>query len=235
LELAKFGFKRSIGIDPSDETRYTVSIHDFKVADITPPDASESALIDSAIAMRPDFKVVKLGIETLQQMEKLEKTDYLPHLNAWFNYNLHNDDGFDDAGNNWDTGASVHLNLFNGLATSGKVKQVKSRIAAMKQQKMYLRQQIIWEVQKACRNLNTGLARIAVTQEAIKSGEETLRILSARYTSGLIPILHVTDAEVALIQAETSHVKALHDAHLAAAQIDLAVGEINHSEQSDRL
>jgi len=230
LELAEFGLKRAMGIDPSETGRYKANIAYFKTLDIKMPDAPEPDLIDDALFRRADLHSLQKGIDALRKMEQLAKTDYLPHLNAWFNYNLHNDDQFEDSGDNWAGGASLKLNLFDGLSTSGKVKQAKTRTAAMAQKAADLKQQIVLEVQNAYRNFNTALARIEVTQKAIESAKETLRIVSTRYTSGLIPIIHVTDAEVAFIQTETNYIKALHDAHLASAQIDLAVGRIDNDD-----
>ena len=83
------------------------------------------------------------------------------------------------------------------------------------------------QVQKGCRNLQTALARVNITEKAIESAKETLRIVTSRYKSGIIPFIQVTDAEVALIKTETGYVKALYDAHLASAEIDLATGRIN--------
>ncbi len=227
LELAHFGFKRAIGIDPDDAIRYKINVDEFKNPDNKKTEVSEAELIKTALSSRKDLQAINLSIDAMHSQEALEKADYLPHINAWFNYDLYNGDNFDYSGNHWMAGASLTVNLFNGLSTYGKVEQAKYKTAAMKQKKNNLRQDIIMQVQKGCRNLQTALARVNITEKAIESAKETLRIVTSRYKSGIIPFIQVTDAEVALIRAETGYVKALYDARLASAEIDLSTGRIN--------
>lgn len=227
LELAHFGLKRAIGIDPNSTTRYQISVDELSNFAQKNMKIPEEELIQTALSTRADLQAISLGIDALQSQTRLQKAGYLPHINAWFNYDLYNGDTFDYHGDNWAAGASLTVNLFNGLSTYGKVEQAKYKSAAMKQEQHNLRQDIIMQVQNGCRNLQTALARVAITEKAIEAARETLRIVVSRYTSGIIPFIQVTDAEVALIKAETGLVKAMYDARLASAEIDLATGHIN--------
>jgi len=52
-----------------------------------------------------------------------------------------------------------------------------------------------------------------------------LRIVRNRYESGLFTIVNLLDAELALQQARTLHLRSLYDHKLALAQLNLAAGK----------
>jgi outer membrane protein TolC len=226
-ELAMFGLKRAMGQDSRDSQPLRIDAADAPKLFKARPVESEDEQIQTALSTRADLKATQLGITALAQQEKLAKSDFLPHINSWFNYTAHTNEGFDNHGDNWMVGASLNLNLFDGLATSGKVKQARSQIAELKQKERDFTQQVILDVRNASRNLKTAQARMAVNKSAIDSALETKRIVSTRYQAGVVPFIQVTDAEVAAIQAETHYVQAEYDAELAATQMELAIGRLN--------
>jgi outer membrane protein TolC len=66
-----------------------------------------------------------------------------------------------------------------------------------------------------------------VAQTAVAQAEEALRIVRNRYKSGLLTIVSLLDAEVALQQARTRHFRSMHDYKVARINLALAAGTID--------
>ena len=73
--------------------------------------------------------------------------------------------------------------------------------------------------------------RIQVARAAVAQAEETLRIVRNRYQNGLLAIVSLLDAEVALRQSRMNHFRSLHDYKVAHALLEFAAGTINISFQ----
>ena len=66
--------------------------------------------------------------------------------------------------------------------------------------------------------------RIGATEKAVESAQENLRLAQGRYDAGVGTILDLTDAQLALTNAEADQVRALTDHKLALASLDRFVG-----------
>jgi outer membrane protein TolC len=64
-----------------------------------------------------------------------------------------------------------------------------------------------------------------VTETAIASARENVRVAADRYREGASPSSELLDAENVLLRAELDRVEALARVHVAAAELDRAVGE----------
>jgi len=60
--------------------------------------------------------------------------------------------------------------------------------------------------------------------KAVQQAKEALNIAQTRYENGQATNLDVLDAEVALTQAKTNKIQALHDYLLSLAKLERAVG-----------
>jgi outer membrane protein len=70
-----------------------------------------------------------------------------------------------------------------------------------------------------------------VAQIAMQQADEGLRIVANRYQNGLLTLVSLLDAQVALQQARTQHFKALHDYKVARIDLALATGAIDKNFQ----
>jgi outer membrane protein TolC len=83
------------------------------------------------------------------------------------------------------------------------------------------------ETQKAFYQSQSAWQRIKVARSAVSQAEEGLRIVANRYQNGLLTIVDLLDAQVALQQAQTGHFRALHDYKTARIDLALATGTMN--------
>jgi outer membrane protein len=132
--------------------------------------------------------------------------------------------GADDLADVGSLGVSVDVPLFEGGAIRARIREETSRLYAAHERLRRLELQIRLEVETALLNMEAAHHRIDVTAKAIEQSEESLRIERQRHELGVGTITDVLDAQAAMLEAQTSHFRALADRETARAQLRLAVG-----------
>lgn len=121
-------------------------------------------------------------------------------------------------------GLQVSWPIFDGLRAKGNVDlaQANARIAEL--QLAQTRERVSVEVAQA-RAEGQRAASLYTTQRAnVAQAEEAFRLAQLRATRGLGTQLEVSDAQLALLTAQTNAVRATYDVYLAAAELDRALG-----------
>ena len=122
-------------------------------------------------------------------------------------------------------GITVDIPLFEGGRTNARISEEQAKYSSQSRRLDKLLLQVRLEVQTALANLNSGLERLRSTDRATELAAESLRIEEEKYALGRGAVLDVLDAQTALLDAETTHIRALADANAAAAQLAWATGE----------
>ncbi len=91
-----------------------------------------------------------------------------------------------------------------------------------------LRLAITREIRDAHLNIANAKERIEVTEKAIASARENLRVELLKYDTGAGTSTDVIDARTALLRAETEYYQALYDKEAAFAYLKKATGEDNY-------
>ncbi len=183
-----------------------------------------------ALKTRPEMLKAEADLQSAESRVKAAESNYLPTLSANGSYNWATGTAEmgpfkGDIQNSWNAGITLSLSLFEGGLTKGKVSEARANLRAAEAQRDGLRQSILLEVNQAYADLDSATARIAVMESSEKKAKENLELAEGRYRAGVGPSLEVTDAQVALIKAETDYVQALYDTQLAAARLLKAMGK----------
>ena len=80
------------------------------------------------------------------------------------------------------------------------------------------------DVEQAYIAVTEAAERIGATGKAVESAEENLRLAQGRYDAGVGTILDLTDAQLALTNAQADQVRGLHDHKVFLARLEKAVG-----------
>jgi outer membrane protein len=72
-----------------------------------------------------------------------------------------------------------------------------------------------------------------VSDKAIETARENLRIERLKYETGAGTSTDVIDAQTALLRAETDYHQAVYDKNIAIASLKRAIGEDVHGEVSE--
>lgn len=125
---------------------------------------------------------------------------------------------------NWNVTGTVNIPIFSGFLTKQQVAQARANLLKTKANGEVLQQNILLEVNQALLNLEAAKERLRVTAVTIVQAKERLALVEGRYRAGLSNAIEVTDAEVALVNAQVNDVVAMSNFQAAKAQLDRATG-----------
>ncbi len=127
--------------------------------------------------------------------------------------------------NTWDVGVVLQFDLWNWGATSFQVEQAKAQLNRTQAYSDLLKTNIEVEVTQSQLRLQQSEHKIEVAEKAVQSAEENARSINDKYKNGLATSSDVVDAEVALLQSQTSLSGALVEHQLSLARLKKAVGK----------
>jgi outer membrane protein len=182
--------------------------------------------MDIALADRPDLMQLILQEQSAGAEINKSKSAYLPTVSLNGGYEWDTED-FGDMADNYTVGASVTMNLFSGGQSLYKTREALSRQHEIKAQIQGMKQQVRLETEQAYRDVLAAEKRISAAKVAVELSDEALRIVRNRYDSGLIPLVSLLDAELALYRSNNNYYQALKDHMQSRARLLLAVGKLD--------
>jgi outer membrane protein TolC len=182
--------------------------------------------VNLALSRRPDLKRRQLEQVIARKAVSRSKAGHWPRLALQGSYELNSED-FSDSHDNYTVGAVLQLDLYSGQRTSSMVAAAKANLAGTKANYEGAVLQVRVETKSAYFQAQSAWKSIAVARAAVDQADEGLRIVANRYGGGLLTIVDLLDAEVALQQAHTQVFKALHDYKVARIDLALASGTID--------
>ncbi len=81
-------------------------------------------------------------------------------------------------------------------------------------------------------NIDNANKRIDVSEKAVETAKENLRIEALKFETGSGTSIDVIDAQTAFLRAETDYYQALYDRRLAIVSLKRAIGEEIREEVS---
>jgi len=193
-------------------------------------DGSLESWMEKALSLRPELKQLQNQEMIAQEEISKSKAAHLPSVNLMGNYEFNTED-FSAWGDNYTVGAMVNLNIFSGRRLSARTVQARAALNEVGARQTDLKQGILVQTRQAFLQAQSARKRILVAAAAVTQAEETLRIVRNRYETGLLNIVALLDAELALQHARTNQFKAAHDYKVAAVQLALAAGTIDENFQ----
>jgi len=189
-------------------------------------DGSLENWLETAMATRPDLKSLSEQ-ETIADSEiGKARSSRLPSVALSAEYGT-NSDTFGGGQDSYTVGAVVSMNLFSGFRVSGKIAEATSSLKQINARKSGLELQISMETRSAYYQVRSTWEQIQVAETAVSQAEEALRIVKDRYEASLVTIVELLNAELALQQARTNRLRAIHDYNNAKADLMLAAGTLD--------
>jgi outer membrane protein TolC len=221
VELARAGLRLLLGL--SADTPLEVAAVGI------PPEPDVPATFDEAlpqaVARRPEIQAAARTVAMREHEVKAERAAYLPRIDAVASY------GQDDTNlelsrhqDNWIVGATAKLDLFSGFRTAARVRAAERRLAEARQAERKARLEIERDVKTAFLTFQAARERARVTEAAITSAEEALRLVEAQYQAGTVTITRYLETEVARTDARSRAIAARYDVRRADAGLHKALG-----------
>jgi outer membrane protein len=225
FDLAKVALNQAMGIEgPTD---FDVA----EPAEQTLGDESSAVddLMPEALRGRPEYLRVEAEVRAQEASRRIAKSGYFPALQAFGNFSgtkvSDTKNGDFDWGLNWYVGAGLTWNLFNGMFTQRQVEDVDAGLEGLAAQRDLVRQQIRSELEAQLLAVGQAKESLRVSDRAVVTGEERLKLAEGRYQAGAGDILELDDAQVAYSNAKAQRVTAQYDLATARARLAHALGK----------
>ncbi|MBI5118556.1 TolC family protein [Candidatus Poribacteria bacterium] len=190
--------------------------------------------LNLAMENRPDYKSSLLQIESDAINERFTRNQLLPSVDLTSEYEfravdaeLHN--AFDDiergTSPSWLAGGTAEYPIGNREA-KGNYKKAQLEKLQSEKETANLRLSIIVEVNKAVRDIETGLKRISVTRKATELGEESLKAERKKLEVGVSTSHLVLQFEEELADARRREIAAKIDYRKALIALAAATGNL---------
>ncbi|WP_339627726.1 TolC family protein [uncultured Maribacter sp.] len=134
---------------------------------------------------RKDILAMNSATEAYRQMHKADQMAFLPRLNAFGTYELHDDEIFQGQAQGYLFGAELKWNLFEGSKRFGKSQKSKAEYDKSKLQLEQYMSESQLELNKAKRGLEDAKNKLKLTKLALEQSGESLRIRTNRFKQGL--------------------------------------------------
>jgi outer membrane protein len=194
---------------------------DYQMADVLtykPVSGDLESFYSSAIALRPDLRVLEAEARAAGAQIKQARSDYFPSVGATAGYSAMGT-GL-PAANNFNAGIVVVWPIFNGFATEHQVQEAKATQNAIRYSVEDLELRVWLEVKSAYLQLQTAVQRIHQAEATLAASSGQLELADKRYNAGLGNIIELTDAERFYINDDAAYVDALYGYSVAKATLD---------------
>lgn len=168
---------------------------------------------------RKDIQALNSASEAHKQMYKAEQMTFLPRLNAFGTYELHDDKVFQGDANGYLFGAELKWNLFEGGKRFGKTQKSKAEYDKSKFQLEQYKAESQIELNKAKRGLQDAQNKLKLTHLALQQSEESLRIRTNRFKQGL-------EKTTDLLMAETQYSQKQLEYYVTIFQLNYALAYV---------
>lgn len=185
-------------------------------------------LVHQALKARPEYKSILIRQRMAERTQLISYASYQPTVALFADYSYSKGSGFsgsDEWQKNWDLGISASWPLFDGGSGLGRIKEAKANAQQLRLVKEMVEDWIKLEVSASYLTMKANEKAIFSQDKAVQQAQEALNIAQIRYESGQATNLDVLDAEVALTQARTNRIQALHDYLVSLAKLEKAVGK----------
>lgn len=199
------------------------------------PQATLKELEIVALANRTDLRQAMGQRELDEARVRYERTQLFPRLSAFFQWALQAQENgaLNFFGENPDqrfttsaVGVQLDVPIFSGGRRWNRVEQRKIGVRQAEERIADVRQRAANEVETVLAELTESRARAEAQRQAVSEAQRGFDIVTTEYLAGTRPRLEVTEAELALRQAEQNYALAIYDYLVAQARLDLAVGVV---------
>jgi TolC family type I secretion outer membrane protein len=184
--------------------------------------------IDRALKKRSDLKQLTIQEVIAGKGVDRARAGHWPTLALQSSYEINSED-FSETSDNYTVGAVLRMNIYSGQRISSQTAAAKAMMAKVQSLRKGFELKVRVEIQRAFYQAQSTWQIIAVARSAVAQAEEGLRIVGNRYGNGLLTIVDLMDAQVALQQARIQVFKALHDYKVARIELALASGAIDRN------
>ena len=214
-QLARVALNTSMGIPVETPTQILDILGEHQ-----PYQIDHAQLLAEALRHRPEYKQAKLQVDAAEATVRLQFRNFFPDItgNAFVSRTT------TDFREIWELGVALNWSIFDG---GNKIARYREALASLQSAQAQVRSEeltIAQDVEQAYLNVGATDEQIQAVRAAVASGEENFRLAKGRFDAGLGTVLDLTDAQLALTQAQSTEAQALTNFRIAVATLERALG-----------
>lgn len=192
---------------------------------------SAAAYETGAAQNRPEVRQTELALQIAEQRAVAAKAAMLPQIGVRGAFEANRQQFVNKGGANWLGAAALRWNLFDGFANRERLAEARAERESAEARRREATQGVKLQVFQAWANARAAEERLTVASASVAQAEESLRITKNRYEAGLTTVTDLLRNEVALLDARTRRLAAIHDSRVAAAQLARAAGTLSEDSE----
>lgn len=223
-EVGLLTFKDTLGIDISDELHLKGSF------DIEMRSFDFEKIYLKALSNRPDYRLALLKKEMTEKQLRIEKGNHLPIVSLFLNRQFtgqNEKDSFPPPHlRGWSLmgGVNFKLPLFNGFATTSRVKQLECELGQREREVEDVKRKIRVELKRLLLDIEEAKKRADAQALSVKNASMILKTTEERYKAGVSSQIELNDATLLYSSARFGYLTAVFDYLSILADLEYAVG-----------
>lgn len=185
--------------------------------------AAIEALVAEALANRPDFAALQAQQRAQEASVRAAKSANTPTLRATVGANA-TDRTLAVAGPTVTGGLNLSWPLWNGGSHQAQADEAEASLAGLEAQADAQRLQVRLELEQARLAITAGKAAVKAAGESLASARKQLTLAEGRYASGVGNIIELSDAQLAVTNAQTQQIQEERGLAQARARLLKALG-----------
>ncbi|MBW2690011.1 MAG: TolC family protein, partial [Deltaproteobacteria bacterium] len=224
-QLAKAALTNSMGVEWENPVEPAPQELPFN-----PATGALEELVNGAYSFNPDCARLEAGLAAASAKIDEAKSGHLPKVGL-FGSLTRIENSYDkgivtgDNKNSWNIGIGMEMPLFNGLRTSGEVREAKARLEKLKQQQFLLKEGIALQVKHIYIQLMSSQQQKGSSEAAVLASEENRSLNERAYREELVETKDVLEAQMMESLMKAQYRKVLYDHLDARANMDFVVGK----------
>jgi outer membrane protein TolC len=193
-----------------------------------PVSLEEERVLRQALENNPSLHSAEAGIDRSRLQLKVAKNQLLPQFDLIAGYSGSFEKDTDQNINLRTTGFVTAVSLsypFLNRAAAASAENAQIALSQQQDNVLNLKRQLALSVRNIVRNTRSSIESINTLKRSIEASQQKVEFATAMFSLGRASNLDITDAQEALLKAQTQYVRELVDYHIQLALLESLTGQ----------
>lgn len=223
VKIAKAELTYYIGLDVNSDVEYSDQFEPKKY------DGSEMEALTLGLTNHPGLLASEQLLNSAKYGVRSAYGNYLPSLSLGLSKNWSADTWnrvkeFNSEDGQWTFSATLSIPIFQGFSRKSNVTSAKVSLNNARTSYYYAKNNVALGIKEAYLEIQRADQALQVAGENVEAAKEDMSLVQEKYNLGAATILELLDAQVSLLTAQISKIKADFDYNLAVARLENAMG-----------
>lgn len=223
VNLARANLAYLIGVDVNADVDFST---EFESKDY---DDTESEALKIGMANHPGLLASEYNLSAAKYDVRSTFGTYLPTLSvrlnrSWSSPTWSEVKKFRSEDGQWSINTTLSVPIFENFSRKRNMSRAKATLNNARASYHYAKNQVALGVKEAYLEITRAREALKVAEETVLAAQEDMSLVQEKYNLGAATILELLDAQVSLVTAQSSKVKAEFDYNLAVAELENAMG-----------